>query len=172
MLKVVFNALNFLFIISFLLNYRITLLAYVFLFFILPSIAAMLWSVDIGGSWVIEHSSLCRRLGIKGLAIWPVIFVVQTGRTAKLKRANQIVRHERIHLAQQLECLVLPFYILYGAEEIIRQLVYKQAPEDAYRDISFEREAYQNERFDSDIYLNKKRNACEWWKMYLVRTPL
>ena len=29
--------------------------------------------------------------------------------------------------------------------------------------------SYQNEKFDSHNYFKKKRNRCEWWKMYLVR---
>ena len=169
MLNYLLNILPLLFLYGFIFHLKISLLVYVFIFLILPSIAALMVAVEIEGTWVIENSSLCKHLGVKGLAIWPVVFVERSGRTAKRKKPNRIVRHERIHLAQQLECLILPFYILYGAEEIIRQLIYRQPLESAYRDISFEKEAYQNEKFDSHNYFKKKRNRCEWWKMYLVR---
>jgi hypothetical protein len=92
-------------------------------------------------------------LGVKGMAIWP--FILST-KTAKLSEVD--INHERIHLRQQLEMLVLPFYILYFLEYGIKSLI---KGKDAYYDISFEREAYANDK--NKEYL-KERKFCSWFK--------
>lgn len=85
-----------------------------------------------------------------GMAIWPFIIL----RTKKLKEDTTFLNHERIHLRQQIEMLIVPFYIWYLIEFLIRLFQYKNRYE-AYRNISFEREAYSNEK-DLD-YLKKRR---------------
>ncbi len=75
-----------------------------------------------------------------GITLWPFVFM----KHADLKRDANFINHERIHLRQQLEMLILPFFIWYGIEYIIRLLQYKDRY-TAYRNISFEREAYANE---------------------------
>lgn len=52
-----------------------------------------------------------------------------------------LLNHERIHTRQMLEMLVVGFYLWYVIEWLIR-LTMKG---NAYRNISFEREAYKNE---------------------------
>lgn len=61
-----------------------------------------------------------------------------------LKENQVLINHEKIHLRQQLELLVIPFYIVYGIEFLIRLILYKNWHK-AYKNISFEREAYTNE---------------------------
>ncbi len=85
-----------------------------------------------------------------GLALWPFIVV----KDSFLKDDETFINHEKIHIRQQAELLVLPFYILYFAEYIIRVLQYRNS-QQAYRNISFEREAYYNE--DDLDYLKKRR---------------
>lgn len=66
----------------------------------------------------------------------------------------QLLNHERIHLRQQVELLVIPFYLLYLAEFIVRSIRYRSSFK-AYLNISFEREAYTN---DNDLcYLAKRK---------------
>ena len=55
------------------------------------------------------------------------------------------LNHERIHLRQQLELLVVPFYLWYLLEYVYHYLRLRD-PKRAYRAISFEREAYANEK--------------------------
>jgi len=55
------------------------------------------------------------------------------------------MNHERIHLRQQLELLILPFYVWYFVEYLFRLVQFKDR-KMAYRNISFEREAYENEK--------------------------
>jgi hypothetical protein len=79
--------------------------------------------------------------GYRGLAIFPFIFV----RYRTDKQNIVLVDHERIHLRQQVEMLVIPFFIWYLIEFIIR-LIQNKKWSLAYRNISFEREAYANEK--------------------------
>ena len=65
-----------------------------------------------------------------------------------------MMQHEKIHIRQQLELLVLPFFIWYGIEYLLRILQYKDK-HVAYRNISFEREAYANE--SQEYFLQKRR---------------
>jgi hypothetical protein len=78
--------------------------------------------------------------GYRGLTLFPFVFVKY-----RFDSDNKVlVNHEKIHLRQQLELLVLPFFVWYFVEYAVRLLQYKNA-NLAYRNISFEREAYANE---------------------------
>lgn len=76
-----------------------------------------------------------------GLTLWPVIILKEN----RLKQDDVLINHERIHLKQQLELFILPFYIWYLIEWLIGVMRFRNFNE-AYRNISFEKEAYQNER--------------------------
>ena len=78
--------------------------------------------------------------GYMGLTLFPFIILKDKG----LLRDKTLVNHERIHLKQQLELLIIPFFVWYGIEFLIRLMYYKSW-HLAYRNISFEREAYANE---------------------------
>ena len=78
--------------------------------------------------------------GYRGLAAFPFVFV----KYPEDKENKIFVNHEKIHLRQQMELLILPFFIWYLLEYCIRLVQYKNA-NLAYRNISFEREAYANE---------------------------
>lgn len=75
-----------------------------------------------------------------GLSLWPFIIVKED----RYKNDEALINHERIHLRQQQELLILPFYILYLGEWVFRTLLYLNSYR-AYKNISFEREAYANE---------------------------
>ncbi len=85
-----------------------------------------------------------------GIALWPFIVV----KDSFLKHDESFINHERIHLRQQAELLVLPFYLIYLIEYILRLIIYRNS-QQAYRNISFEREAYENE--ENLEYLKKRR---------------
>jgi len=85
-----------------------------------------------------------------GIALWPFIIV-----KSKVSKEDVVfLNHERIHLRQQLELLVVPFYLWYGVEYLLRLIQYKNS-HLAYRNISFEREAYGNEH-DKNYLKNRK----------------
>lgn len=91
------------------------------------------------------------------------------------------LRHENIHRRQYMECMILAlpvalflgwlvswwflllvpvfYYLLYVGEWLIRLFM----PGNAYRNISFEREAYQNQ--NNPGYLGERR-LFVWMKYY------
>tara|TARA_R110000787_G_scaffold282235_1_gene394003 strand:+ start:5270 stop:5653 length:384 start_codon:yes stop_codon:yes gene_type:complete len=89
-----------------------------------------------------------------GISIWPFILI----RSKEYKKDAFFINHEKIHLRQQLELLIIPFYIWYGLEFLIRLAIYKDRYQ-AYRNISFEREAYKNEK---DLDYLKRRSFWEF----------
>ncbi|EMR03180.1 hypothetical protein [Cesiribacter andamanensis] len=91
------------------------------------------------------------------ISLYPLVLI---GHTTRLSR--RLVVHERIHLQQQAELLVIPFYVLYGLEYLVRLLHYRNRYR-AYRNISFEREAYAHER--TPVYL--QRRPFWAWRRYL-----
>ena len=92
--------------------------------------------------------------GYRGMAIFPFILVKYD-----FDKTNAVfVTHEKIHLRQQLEMLVVPFFIWYVLEYLIRLIQYKNK-DLAYRNISFEREAYTNE---TDLNYLKKRSFFQF----------
>ena len=78
--------------------------------------------------------------GFIGITLYPFIFL----KNKTLKENKVLVNHEKIHLKQQIELLIFLFYFFYGIEFIIKLLKYKNAFV-AYKNLSFEREAYLNE---------------------------
>lgn len=78
--------------------------------------------------------------GYTGLTFYPFVIFKYTGSKAD----EVLMNHERIHIRQQLELLVLPFYFLYFLDFTIKLLKYRNRSL-AYRNIVFEREAYANE---------------------------
>jgi hypothetical protein len=78
--------------------------------------------------------------GYRGMTVFPFV-LMKNG----LDKKNQLfLNHERIHLRQQVELLILPFFIWYFLEFVVRLVQYKNK-DIAYQNISFEREAYANE---------------------------
>lgn len=99
--------------------------------------------------FVVVLSHLFRKNFI-GITIFPFIFL----RDKKLKNDEVLINHETIHIIQQLELLVVFFYPFYLIEYVIRLIQYRD-PHKAYRNISFEREAYANEH--NLNYLKKRK---------------
>ncbi|MDP5229953.1 MAG: hypothetical protein NWQ38_06135 [Cellulophaga sp.] len=75
-----------------------------------------------------------------GLTLWPFIIL----KNSTLKKDAVLIHHERIHLKQQKELLLVPFYLIYILEWALRSIWYLDTYK-GYQNISFEREAYQNE---------------------------
>lgn len=119
--------------------------------------------------------------GYIAITLWPFIFV---RRQAWARFTNDVLRHERIHGRQQVELLLvgailaailaiagcgwwsllaLPlFFWLYGLEWLLG-LLYFGDSKLAYRAISFEQEAYDNEH-DADYITNRRPFA---WLQYI-----
>ncbi|MCX2573691.1 hypothetical protein OQ268_04010 [Pedobacter sandarakinus] len=90
------------------------------------------------------------------MAIFP--FILLKGEI--LKKDLVIINHEKIHLRQQLELLILPFYILYLGNYLYNLIRFKKH-HSAYLNIVFEREAYHHE---GNLRYLKQGNWFGWYK--------
>ena len=99
-----------------------------------------------------------RHLGISGITLFPFIIL----RDKSLKVDKRIMNRERIHIRQQLELLILPFYVLYLIEYTIGLIKYRNSMK-SYMNISFEREAYKND-YDFKYLTNRKFFA---WRLHI-----
>ena len=91
--------------------------------------------------------------GFRGITLFPFIIVSESD----LKQNPVTINHEKVHIRQQIELLVLPFFIWYGIEFLVKWFMYKDK-NAGYRNISFEKEAYENEK---DLNYLKQRS---FWK--------
>lgn len=93
--------------------------------------------------------------GYKAINIFGIVFT-------KEELSKKELNHEAIHTEQMREMLYIFFYLWYGIEYlIIRCFHVKQ--HDAYKDISFEEEAYNND--DNIDYINNRKHYS--WTKYL-----
>lgn len=92
------------------------------------------------------------------MAVWPFIIT----RLNKTEIAPVDINHEKIHFRQQVELLLLGFYIWYSIEFLINFIKYRNGFK-AYLAISFEKEAYKNEA--NQDYLHH-RKSFSWFKFY------
>lgn len=100
--------------------------------------------------------------GFLAINLFGVIFVRSEYKTlceTNTKWFNQVKNHEAIHTAQMKELLFIFFYLIYFFEWVFR-LIFKT--DTAYRGISFEREAYNNE---SNLeYISHRKPFAMWRK--------
>lgn len=96
------------------------------------------------------------RLPAAAMAVFP--FIIFKRKSYKDNRV--LLNHELIHFRQQLELFIIPFYLLYLFNYLVNLIKYKSAHE-AYLNIIFEREAYENE---SNFEYLKARKTFAWYK--------
>jgi hypothetical protein len=89
----------------------------------------------------------------RGLTVFPFVVLREQNAQDYLVLMN----HERIHLRQQIELLVLPFFVIYGLDYLVKLIRYRNR-NLAYRNVVFEREAYENE---NDLTYFKSRS---YWR--------
>lgn len=90
----------------------------------------------------------------KAIAFYPFIVIGNHFETGN----RVLMNHEKIHLKQQLELLIFPFYVLYLMDYLIKIIIYRDKNK-AYKNILFEREAYSNEE---DMTYLKTRPFWNW----------
>ena len=86
---------------------------------------------------------------VAGITIFPFIFSKEKMR-GNIKHLN----HERIHIRQELECLLVIYLVIYYLHYGYNRLTGMNHI-TAYRNICFEREAYGNQG-DADYLKNRK----------------
>jgi len=99
---------------------------------------------------------------VGGITLWPFIILREVHNSTNFwrNRATRIINHESIHIKQQAELLVIPFYILYILEWFIKIFIYGSTTK-AYYAISFEREAHSN---DKNLDYLESRKSYAWIK--------
>ena len=84
---------------------------------------------------------------VSAATLWPFIFVREERPSATL------LQHELIHIKQANELGVIGFYALYLLDWLKALWIYR-SPEQAYRRIRFEQEAYHHQ--DEPNYLTER----------------
>ncbi len=90
------------------------------------------------------RSSIIPCKGFSAINLFGVVFIrkeIRPQHNISLRNWDTMLNHELIHTAQMKELLYIPFYLWYVLEWLIRFVMYRNAKK-AYRNISFEREAY------------------------------
>lgn len=104
----------------------------------------------------IVRSNIIPFKGFAAINLFGVVFVreeLQTYFDYDQSAYFRMLVHEEIHTKQMQELLYLPFYVWYLLEWLVRIVMYRNVRK-AYRNISFEREAYANQ---DNRYYNKER---------------
>ena len=104
---------------------------------------------------LVSHKILTK-MKVNGITLFPFIIL----RNKDFKNNKILINHEKIHLRQQLELLIIFFYIWYVVEYYY-WLVKLKNKHLAYRNISFEREAYAMEE---DLNYLETRKFCSFFK--------
>lgn len=90
---------------------------------------------------IIVCQTILKNTKINGITLFPFILLRN-----KLDKDNEIlINHEKIHIRQQLELLIIFFYLWYILEYFYWYIKLRNGYL-AYKSISFEKEAYANER--------------------------
>lgn len=94
----------------------------------------------------------------RGMALWPFVLVKDEAAAAD----PYLLNHERIHHAQQIECLLLPFVIIYLLDFALMRIRHDYWT--SYYALLHEREAFRHEH---DLnYLATRRPFA--WMRYLA----
>ena len=105
----------------------------------------------------IIRNSLIPFKGFVAINLFGVVFVCKDYEFRSVADYQRMLVHEEIHTKQMRELLYLPFYVWYLLEWLVRLVMYREARK-AYRNISFEREAYANQH-KWDYNKGRKRYA-------------
>ena len=109
---------------------------------------------------IIQNSKIPKYLSIfidiYAITLYP--FIISRG-----EMSETTINHEKIHLAQQRELWILPFYLLY-IWYWIKEKMTGRTHHDSYMGIPFEIEAYKHQE-DMSYLNNRPKNA---WKNYIV----
>ena len=109
---------------------------------------------------ILVRTNLVHRISFgfaKAIALFPFVLI------EKGLPANPVLlNHERIHLRQQLELLVIPFYLVY-LTEFLYHFAQVGNRAEAYARISFEKEAFDK---DKDLHYLKRRPFWAFLRYY------
>lgn len=93
-------------------------------------------------------------LPANAMAVFPFIFF----KKKSMAGDPLLINHEKIHFRQQLELLIVPFYLLYLIHYLINLARFRNH-DRAYFGICFEKEAYAHDR---NLNYLKSRRLYAW----------
>lgn len=99
----------------------------------------------------IIYNSIIPFPGFLAINLFGILFVRKGGKVSDI-----VLNHEEIHTAQMKELGYIGFYLIYIIEWLVRLFM----SGNAYRNISFEKEAYANER--NLEYLDSRKHYAMW----------
>ena len=109
--------------------------------------------------WIIRSERFTKLISwffpVAGITLFPFIVIHPDYET------ETVMRHERTHIVQQMELLVIGFYLLY-LYDWVKHLVTTWKPYEAYKAIRFEKEAYDKQ--DDVAYLDNRKPYA--WREY------
>lgn len=105
---------------------------------------------------IIVRNKLIPPKGFAYINLFGVLFTRRVGNISDVA-----FFHESIHTKQMRELLYVPFYVLYALEWWVRLIQYRDAHK-AYRNISFEREAYAHQG-ELQGYLDNRKHY-HWFR--------
>ncbi len=103
-----------------------------------------------------------RNKRVTAMALWPFIII----RDKSYKADARVMNHERIHHRQQLELLIVPYYIWYFIEYWVAMFGNGFKHHQAYMSISFELEAYA---YQNDLAYLQKRKWLGSWSFFIAK---
>lgn len=92
--------------------------------------------------------------GFLAINLFGILFVRKNKDGSNPKLSDKLYNHEAIHTAQMKEMLYVFFYIWYFIEWLIKLVL--PPYNSAYKDISFEREAKENQNNLNYLNIRKK----------------
>lgn len=98
--------------------------------------------------------------GYKAITLWPWVFIRKGATYTDIDD-----RHETIHGCQQKEMLIVLFMLWYAIEWLIKLCYYRNAT-TAYKNVSFEREAYCYQHSDNYV---ESRGHYAWVKFINIK---
>ncbi len=108
---------------------------------------------------IIVCQRLLKNTKISGITLFPFIILQKK----EYKDRPILINHEKIHLRQQLELLIIFFYLWYFVEFHFWLIKYRNL-DKAYRSISFERESYDNEHNLNYLASRKRWSFLKYYK--------
>ena len=100
------------------------------------------------------------------IILFGVLFVRVTKEDMVNDITAEVINHESIHTVQMKEMGYIFFYLWYVLEYLCIRLFHKKQG-DAYADVSFEEEAYNN---DQNLDYLKQRKHYAWLKFIKIKS--
>lgn len=105
---------------------------------------------------VIESEKFCKAISwfidVGAITLCPFI-------VCRDKSDTIMINHGSIHVKQQLELLIVPFYVIYLLNWSYNLIKFKGDSEMAYSEIIFEKEAYENQ-YNLDYIITRQKWSC------------